>query len=89
VDAVLFDWRGTLAVTLSLSEWVERAVQQTDRDRPANEVATVTAALVRAIDHSDVQENWDRADESAVIHRETYTRLCQVAGLDDELAKAL
>jgi putative hydrolase of the HAD superfamily len=89
VDAVLFDWRGTLVVTLSLSEWVERALQQTRRDSPPNEVANVEAALVRAIDHPDVQQNWDRVDESALIHRETYTRLFQVAGLDDELAEAL
>ena len=89
VDAVLFDWRGTLVVTLSLSEWVARALQQTDRDSPPNEVANVEAALVRAIDHADVQQNWDRADESALIHRETYTRLFQVAGVDDELAEAL
>jgi putative hydrolase of the HAD superfamily len=89
VDAVLFDWRGTLVVTLSLSEWVARALQQTDRDSSPNEVANVEAALVRAIDHADVQQNWDRVDESVLIHRETYTRLFQVAGLDDELAEAL
>ena len=89
VDAVLFDWRGTLVVTLSMSEWAERALQRADRDSPASQVASVEAALVRAIDHPDVQQNWDRVDESALIHRETYMRLFQVAGLDDELAEAL
>lgn len=89
VDAVLFDWRGTLVVTLSLSEWVARALQQTGRDSSPNEVANVEAALVRATDHPDVQQNRDRVDESALIHRETYTRLFQVAGVDDELAEAL
>jgi putative hydrolase of the HAD superfamily len=89
VDAVLFDWRGTLVVTLSLSEWVERALEQTDRDSPPNEVANVEAAQVRAIDHPDVHESWGRVDESALVHRETYARLFRVAGLDDELAEAL
>jgi phosphoglycolate phosphatase-like HAD superfamily hydrolase len=89
VGAVLFDWRGTLVVTMSLSAWVERGLQRVGRDGSVEVIAGVEAALAGAVDHPAVQETWDRVDESASVHRETYGRLFQAAGLDDELADAL
>jgi HAD superfamily hydrolase (TIGR01549 family) len=89
VRAVLFDWRGTLVVTAPLSAWVEQALQRVGRDSSADEVDGIEAALVAAMEHPDLQQAWDRADESAWVHRETYARLFRVAGLDDDLAEAL
>jgi putative hydrolase of the HAD superfamily len=75
---------------MSVSARVERALQQVGRDSSAEVVAGVEAALAVAVDHPEVQETWDdRVDESASVHRETYARLFQVAGLDDEFADAL
>jgi FMN phosphatase YigB (HAD superfamily) len=89
VKVVLFDWRGTLVVTMSWSAWVERALQQTGRDRSPDAVAPINVALAAAMEHPDVQRAWDRVDESADVHRETYARLFRVAGLDDDLGDAL
>jgi HAD superfamily hydrolase (TIGR01509 family) len=89
VKAVLFDWRGTLVVTMSLSAWVERALQQTGRDSSPDAVAPINVALAAAMEHPDVQRAWDRVDESADVHRETYARLFRVAGLDNDLGDAL
>ena len=89
VKAVLFGWRGTLVVTMSLSAWVERALQQTGRDSSPDAVAQINVALAAAMEHSDVQRTWDRVDESADLHRETYARLFHVAGLDADLGDAL
>jgi putative hydrolase of the HAD superfamily len=89
VQAVLFDWRGTLVVTVSVSAWVRRAVQRVGRDPSTDAVADIEAALVAAMEHPDVQEGWDGVDESAWAHRQTYARLFRAAGLDDQLAEAL
>jgi phosphoglycolate phosphatase-like HAD superfamily hydrolase len=89
VKAVLFDWRGTLSVTMSLSAWVERAMQQTGRDSSPDAVARINVALGAAMEHPDVQQTWDRVDEPADVHRETYARLFRVAGVDDDLGDAL
>jgi FMN phosphatase YigB (HAD superfamily) len=89
VKVVLFDWRGTLVVTMSWSAWVERALQQIGRDRSPDAVARIKVALAAAMEHPDVQRAWDRVDESADVHRETYARLFRVAGLDADLGDAL
>lgn len=89
VKVVLFDWRGTLVVTMSTSASVERALQQTGRDSSPDTVARVVAALTAAVKHPDVQPTWDRVDESADVHRETYARLFHAAGLDDDFGEAL
>jgi beta-phosphoglucomutase-like phosphatase (HAD superfamily) len=79
VKAVLFDWRGTLVVTMSESAWIERALQQTGRDSSPDAVARITVALAKAMEHPDVQRRWGRVDESADVHRETHARLFRVA----------
>ena len=89
VKAVLFDWRGTLVVAMSASAWVERALQQTGRDSSPDAVARVSVALGAAVEDPDVQRRWDRVDESADVHRETYARLFRVASLDADLGDAL
>jgi phosphoglycolate phosphatase-like HAD superfamily hydrolase len=89
VKAVLFDWRGTLVVAMFLSAWVERALQQTGRDSSPDAVARIKVTLGAAMEHPDVQQTWDRVDESADVHRETYARLFRVAGVDDDLGDAL
>jgi putative hydrolase of the HAD superfamily len=89
VKAVLFDWRGTLVVTMPVSAWIERALLQTGRDSSLDAVARIEDALAAAVKHPDVQQTWDRVDESAEVHHATYARLFRVAGLDDDLGGAL
>lgn len=89
VKAVLFDWRGTLVVTLRNSAWIEYALQQIGRDSSRDAVARISQALAAAVKHPDVQSTWDRVDESAELHRATYARLFRVAGLDKDLGDAL
>jgi phosphoglycolate phosphatase-like HAD superfamily hydrolase len=89
VKAVLFDWRGTLVVSMSLSAWVEHTLQQTGCDSSPDAVAGIRVALAQAMEHPAVQRTWDRVDESTDVHRETYARVFRVAGLDDGLGDAL
>ena len=83
---VLFDWRGTLVVTPPEEAWVGQALQRLGRDSSVGAVQSVLSALV---DAKSERLDEDRLDCSQMLHRESYFRVFEVAGLDDELASAL
>lgn len=91
--AVLLDWRGTLAVTLSEEQWVERALARLGRVPSYDGVAAVVAA-VRAADGAGTDGAGGRLDAPGVdadadLHRRTYREVLAAAGLDEELCEAL
>jgi FMN phosphatase YigB (HAD superfamily) len=87
--AVLFDWRGTLAVAMSDAEIVEQAFRKLGRPGNGQEIQEVVHALDRAAARPGIQEAWNRIDCDAGFHRATYELLFAAAGLGDTLADVL
>jgi FMN phosphatase YigB (HAD superfamily) len=85
VRAVLFDWRGTLAVTPGEEDWVATALRRLGRPAAPALVAAVADALRGAEEELD----GPGVDSDAERHRSTYRRVFARLGLDDELAAAL
>jgi len=83
--AVLFDWRGTLAVTLSAEQWARTALTRLGRSAGPGEVA----ALARTLDDLEPQLDGPDIDTDADLHRTTYLRALADAGLDDPLVAEL
>ena len=79
--AVLFDWRGTLAVTLSDEQWARTALTRLGRSAGPDEVAS----LARTLAHLEPQLDGPAIDTDADLHRTTYLRALAGAGLDDAL----
>lgn len=88
-DAVLFDWCGTL-VEYPLDEDRFRPVlRRLGRPDDATSVAELVAAFQKAEQHPDAVEADQRCDLSAENHRETKLLICELAGIDRELAVEL
>jgi FMN phosphatase YigB (HAD superfamily) len=87
--AVLFDWRGTLAVTMTDTQWVEQAFSRLGRDAGADDIQQVTDAIQDAAAQPELAAAWNRIDCDATFHRSTYQRLFEAARLDAALAAAL
>ena len=86
--AVIFDWRGTLATTLTPTDWVRCGLASLGSDSSPD----VVAELVQRIDQASGDP--DRLDAPGIdadtnLHRETYYRVFADADLDDSLADAL
>jgi FMN phosphatase YigB (HAD superfamily) len=83
--AVLFDWRGTLATTLTAREWAAAALAHLRR-----ELSTAGLdALSGTLHDADAQLDGPGVDSDAELHRRTYRRVLRDIGIDDELADAL
>ena len=88
-EAVLFDWRGTLALGLTEERWVELALARLGRSHSSADVRTVLDELESAAAGAEFQAAVPRLDRSAEFHRDTYRRLFAAAGLDSALGDAL
>ena len=86
--AVIFDWRGTLVTTLSLSDWVRHALRVARRDGGDEHVRAVVAAL-RSVPGINDRLDCPGNDADTGFHRGTYFDIFADAGLDDELAHSL
>lgn len=82
VEAVLFDWRGTLAHCPPPGSWAERAFESIGRPATARALSSAAAALAEAGDLPDI-------DSSPELHREATLGVFARHGLDAELADAL
>lgn len=89
IKAVLFDWRGTLVVTVPVSLWIQRALEQVARDASAAAVTQIESALNQALTRPDIQHAWSQLDVSAHAHREGNYRLFAAAGIEADLADTL
>jgi HAD superfamily hydrolase (TIGR01509 family) len=90
VRGVLLDWRGTLAVTVPWSRWIERALRRVGNGDPDPvEVRRVGAALDDALALPGVRSTWSRHDISAEVHRTGHDIWFRAAGIPADLAAAL
>ena len=87
--AVLFDWRGTLVDDPPDEWWVRAALSRVGRTAADAEVAAWCAALAGAAEHPEVADGEATCDCSFDRHREWSLGWFRLAGLDDELARAL
>jgi HAD superfamily hydrolase (TIGR01509 family) len=88
IRAVLFDWRGTLVVTLTDAEWVERALTALGREPDPATVERIGSAIARA---NGPANRLDAAgvDCDVALHRRTFVDVLTDAGLDRQLVDAL
>jgi HAD superfamily hydrolase (TIGR01509 family) len=89
MQAVLFDWRGTLVTDFPDSWWLERAYQSLARSPVKGEIERMVGALARAAEEQDIRAGFLTEDCSATLHRDHNLRWFRRAGLDEELALAL
>jgi phosphoglycolate phosphatase-like HAD superfamily hydrolase len=89
IRAVLFDWRGTLVVTMTDAEWVKRAHGLAGRTVGDSDAIGTVEALQKAQAAVRRDVPWDRIDCDAKFHRFAHDRMFAVAGLDADLADAL
>ncbi|GAA4433679.1 HAD family hydrolase [Actinokineospora soli] len=82
MDAVVFDWRGTLVTTLDEVAWVREALRRIGRDDSAEAVWQRISVFEDLLDAPGV-------DSSRANHHAAYYRVFAQAGLDRELADAL
>lgn len=88
LQAVVFDWRGTLVTTLAADAWVGEALALLGRDADADSVAHVLTAIAHA-DGEPSRLEADGVDCDARRHRDAYYAVFSDAGLDDDLSDAL
>lgn len=88
LEAVVFDWRGTLVTTLDTEHWIVAALELLGRNRDAAAVARVLTAISRA-DGDPSRLEADGVDCDARRHRATYFAVFSDAGLDADLSDAL
>lgn len=82
---MLFDWRGTLATTLTPREWLAAALTDIGRTLPPKTVD----AIARRLHAADDELDGPGVDSDADLHRRTYLGVLSGIGLDDGLAEAL
>ena len=87
-QAVLFDWRGTLAVNLTDVEWVGRALTALGRDSDPASVEGIASAIARA-NGAGNRLDAPGVDCDAALHRRTFLGVLADAGLDPELVDSL
>ena len=86
--AVILDWRGTLATTLTDEAWARAALTRLRRNVSPAQVEAVCLAMRAASGHEDRLDG-PGIDADAVRHRQTLMEVFADAGFDDDLAEAL
>ncbi|HUI05190.1 MAG TPA: HAD family hydrolase [Acidimicrobiales bacterium] len=89
INAVLFDWRGTLVVDWADEWWIEQALSGTNRTPGHGEIASLLDSLAAARAIPRVAAMLRDADVSADQHRSSNLAWFDAAGLDAGLATAL
>ncbi len=85
-DAVLFDWCGTLVEYPTKEARFEPILQRLGRTHDEGAVSRLSAAVRKAETHPDALKADERCDLSAANHAETKLLICELAGIDAELA---
>jgi len=85
-DAVLFDWCGTLVEYPLHEDRFRPVLQRLGRPHDDASVAKLVAAFQQAAQHPAAIESDTRCDLSAENHRATKMLICEIAGIDQELA---
>ncbi len=88
-DAVLFDWCGTIVEYPTTEDRFRPVLERLGRPSDDDAVAARSAAFNAASAHPDAIEADKRCDLSAADHAKTKLLICELAGIDTELAIAL
>jgi HAD superfamily hydrolase (TIGR01549 family) len=86
-QAVLFDWRGTLAVTLSGPQWVQEGLRRAGRQPSEEDAKAIFEKIHRAPSFGLLSA--EDIDSDAAVHRDAYAQIFRDAGLDQDLAREL
>jgi putative hydrolase of the HAD superfamily len=89
IDAVLFDFRGTLFDDEDEPAWIRSSAASVGRALSDAEIAGVLERMKVAGDDPEIAAGLDRCDTSLEVHREVNLAWLRAAGLDDELAFAI
>jgi len=90
IDAVLFDWRGTLFTDETEEDWVRNAASSIGRRLEDDEITAILergAAVLR--EQPGIHAALERCDTSTDAHRQATLRWLYAAGLDEDLATAI
>lgn len=88
IQAVVFDWRGTLVTGLDPRSWIREGLRVAGREADEAAIGETLASVVAAAGEPDRLQG-PTVDTSADLHRETYYGVFEDAGLDPEVADAL
>ena len=89
IDAVLFDFRGTLFNDEDDMSWIRNSGASIGRDLSDEDIETILARGDVVADDPEIKAALDRCDVSLDVHREANLRWLRAVGLDDELAVAV
>ena len=89
IDAVLFDFRGTLFGDEDDTSWVRNSAASIGRHLHGDDIAALLQRLAVVEHQPDIAAALDRCDTSLEVHRDTNLAWFRAAGLDDELAFAI
>jgi phosphoglycolate phosphatase-like HAD superfamily hydrolase len=89
IDAVLFDFRGTLFGDEDDISWVRNSAASIGRHLYDDDIAALLERLTVVEHQPDIAAALDRCDTSLEVHRDTNLAWFRAAGLDDELAFAI
>ncbi|WP_228541420.1 hypothetical protein [Nocardia sp. XZ_19_369] len=88
IQAVIFDWRGTLVSGLDPHGWTREALRRSGRERDDHATAALWQAIEMAAGRPD-RLGGPHVDITAALHKDTYYAVFADAGLDTEIADAL
>jgi HAD superfamily hydrolase (TIGR01549 family) len=89
IDAVLFDWRGTVFYDEDDSTWVRNSAASIGRELDTKSVDAIVARLKATEDKPDIKAALDACDHSLEAHRAALLAWFRAAEIDDELAYAI
>jgi FMN phosphatase YigB (HAD superfamily) len=89
IDAVLFDFRGTLFNDEDDKAWIRSSGASIGRDLDDEEIAAILHRLEAAEMDPDIAAALGRCDTSLEVHRETNLGWFRAAGIEDDLALAI
>ena len=89
IDAVLFDFRGTLFSDEDDRAWIRNSGASIGREISDNEIAAVLQRLEVTGQDPEISAGLGRCDTSLEVHREVNLNWFRAAGLDDDLAVAI
>lgn len=89
IDAVLFDFRGTLFGDEDDMAWIRNAAAGIGRSLADEEISAILARGAVVAEDPEIVAALDRCDTSLEVHREANLRWLRAVGIDDELAIAI
>ena len=89
IDAVLWDFRGTLFGDEDDTSWIRNSAESIGRELSDDEIAAILARGAVVAEDPEIEAALDRCDTSLEVHREANLHWLRAVGLDDELAIAI